>query len=298
MALTRRHFLHSIAGAAGGLLAGRVFGERQPARQQVLRLGLVTSPAIGPLHRAILGAQFGLEEAAHAARLFGGAVELTRGSDAARLIEDDRVQVMIGGLHGSDCAELSDMARAKRVLFFNIGCEDDQLRGTRCSSTSYHIAMSGQMRRDARDAADAAAGEPEVLLWHPALKRFGAGQLNPRFHNRFGVAMDSDAWAAWMAVKIAAETFFRAKSAAASDLAEHLARPAARFDGHKGRPLSFRPWDHQLRQPLYVVPASSGGTTDTIVEVPVRGSGQGSVADQLDQLGGTAEETTCTWQAS
>ena len=298
MALTRRHFLHSIAGATGGLLAGRVFGERQPAQPQVLRLGLVTPAAVGPLHRAILGAQFGLEEAVHAARLFGGAVELARGSDAARLIGDGQVQVMIGGLPGSDCAALSDMARARGVLFFNIGCEDDELRGARCSPTSYHIAMSTRMRRDACAAADVTGGDARVTLWHASLERYGAGQLNPRFHNRFGVAMDSDAWAAWMAVKIAAETFFRAKSATPSVLGEHLARPAARFDGHKGRPLSFRPWDHQLRQPLYVMPPSSGDEVDAIVEVPRRSPGEGTVAEQLDRLGSTAEETTCTWQAS
>jgi hypothetical protein len=54
--------------------------------------------------------------------------------------------------------------------------------------------------------------------------------------------MDSLAWASWMAVKIAAEMALRA-----------MPLERLRFDGHKGEPLWFRPEDHVLKQPLYVV---------------------------------------------
>ncbi len=59
----------------------------------------------------------------------------------------------------------------------------------------------------------------------------------------YGVmAVVSLAWASWMAVKIAAELALRA-----------MPLERLRFDGHKGERLWFRPGDHVLQQPLYVV---------------------------------------------
>ena len=96
---------------------------------------------------------------------------------------------------------------------------------------------------------------------------YGAAQLNDRFRARFGRGMDGEAWAAWMAVKVATEAALRVRDVRPDALAAYLARPNVRFDGHKGRPLSFGASDHQLRQPLYVIrPAAEGGAR--AVEVP------------------------------
>ena len=47
------------------------------------------------------------------------------------------------------------------------------------------------------------------------------------------------------------------------------------FDGHKGRPLTFRKQDHQLRQPMYLAQArtatpgeSDASRVEVIAEVP------------------------------
>lgn len=111
-------------------------------------------------------------------------------------------------------------------------------------------------------------------------------QLNDRFRHARGRAMDAHAWAGWMAVKVAAETFFRALSGDAAAVRAQLARADARFDGHKGMPLSFRPWDRQLRQPLYVRRHAE------VVRVPARGA-TGPAAAQLDAMGATAAASTC-----
>lgn len=107
----------------------------------------------------------------------------------------------------------------------------------------FHVSSSPAERRAALARWGGEGGE--VVDWHPSLTRFGAEQLNSRFEARFGAPMDSLAWASWLAVKIAAEMALRATPL------ERL-----RFDGHKGEPLWFRPEDHTLQQPLYVV---SGG---------------------------------------
>ena len=300
MFLTRRSFLQSIAGAAGGLLAvpatGRVLNAAERLRTpRVLKLGhVLQATAAGARDdSAALGFMLGIEEAQHAARLFGIVVEHRTDTTAERLIREFGPHVLIGGGTMDSCSRLADTAAAGGTLFLNAGCPADILRGAECRRTTFHITASEAMRRDALAQANVDSEKGDVLVWHESLERYGAGQLNARFRDRFGRGMDSDAWAAWMAVKIAAETFLRAKSDSATGLLGALTHPTARFDGHKGRPLSFRPWDHQLRQPLYVT--RRGDPSQEIAEVPARVAGMSAV-EQLDQLGASAASSACTWE--
>ena len=58
------------------------------------------------------------------------------------------------------------------------------------------------------------------------------------------------------------------------------------FDGHKGKALTFRKSDHQLRQPMYLVPAANADApANDVVEVP-RGAG-------LDALFARPEDRGC-----
>jgi hypothetical protein len=112
--------------------------------------------------------------------------------------------------------------------------------------------------RDERDAAlarwraggptAAAAHEPRIAEWHPALARYGAKDLNDRFRKQTGEAMTAEAWTAWFAVKALVDSALRATDA---DRCRALAR--ARLDGHKGRPLRFDAASRVLQQPLYVI---------------------------------------------
>ena len=300
MALTRRRFLHLIAGATSGFVAIPLVGHWQPAAalgvkrptERVLRLGHVMPAAAGKDSPGALGVQLGLEEAQHAGRLFGVTVELSTDADAERLVRQCRPHVVIGGSTEEDCVRLSDLAITEGLLFFNVGCASDVLRGAACRRNTFHITAAERMRRDALAQAKVSSGDAEVLLWHESLERYGAGQLNPRFRDRFGVAMNSDAWAGWIAVKIAAETCFRGTTCSAEELLAALERPTARFDGHKGRPLSFRATDHQLRQPMYVLQRSD--PSREIIEVPGRAAGM-TASEQLDQLGAPAAQGACTW---
>lgn len=101
-------------------------------------------------------------------------------------------------------------------------------------------------------SADSAGDPVCVVAWHPTLFRYGATQLNERFRRAYDAGMSSAAWAAWIAVKLVADVALRGP-AGGTRLAHAISDPAARFDGHKGTPLSFHPVDRWLRQPLYVV---------------------------------------------
>ena len=82
----------------------------------------------------------------------------------------------------------------------------------------------------------------------------------------------------------------RARSPSGKALIAFLERGTSQFDGHKGQPLGFRPWDHQLRQPLYVVTdASKPG----VIEVPRGGPPNETSVARLDRLGVGAAESAC-----
>jgi ABC-type branched-subunit amino acid transport system substrate-binding protein len=90
-----------------------------------------------------------------------------------------------------------------------------------------------------------------ALGWHYELERFSARELNGRFRRRWNAPMTETAWAAWAALKLIGEAVVRAGAGDGAALAAFL-ESAPPFDGHKGEALTFRKWDHQLRQPLYV----------------------------------------------
>jgi ABC transporter substrate binding protein (PQQ-dependent alcohol dehydrogenase system) len=103
--------------------------------------------------------------------------------------------------------------------------------------------------------------------------------------------MTSNAWSAWLAIKVLWESSLRVKSTDAKALAGHLELETPQFDGHKGQPLSFRAWDHQMRQPVYVVGKGSNGER-VVREVP-EVSADDSPRDALDRLGARARESAC-----
>ena len=290
MTHSRRWFLRSLTVAAAELLLIPRPRTRVGVDGAKLQLAFFADAngASKPASSAAMGATIGAEEAAHAARLFGLTVELAIGRSASQLLAG-HPSVLIGGFDRAECDSLARLAEESNALFFNVGCGSDELRGIGCDRHAFHITASDAMRRDALTSF----GDAQVVLWHESLERFGAGQLNARFRNRFSVGMDSAAWAGWIAAKIAAEAFFRRSNTAADALRAELERPAARFDGHKGRPLSFRSWDHQLRQPLYLMQSVDG--TTTLSEVPAGPQYEGNAAEQLDQLGTSRTASACDW---
>ena len=89
--------------------------------------------------------------------------------------------------------------------------------------------------------------------WHKTVETFGAAQLQKRFEALAGRWMNERDFAAWMAVRSIAAAVTKLRAAepqAIRDLALSADLP---LDGFKGRKLSFRPWNGELRQPIPLV---------------------------------------------
>jgi hypothetical protein len=105
-----------------------------------------------------------------------------------------------------------------------------------------------------------------------------------------GGSLGETSWAAWAAVKLVGEAVVRAEVSTPATLVTFL-ESAPPFDGHKGTALVFRAWDHQLRQPLYVLGPRRreeiSGRRGLFAVVGETGEAA------LDGLGTTAGESRC-----
>jgi ABC transporter substrate binding protein (PQQ-dependent alcohol dehydrogenase system) len=122
--------------------------------------------------------------------------------------------------------------------------------------------------------------------WHPALEQWGATQLQNRFRRLANRPMRPLDYDVWVAVRSVGEAATRAKAAAPAQLIAHL--KSADFDlaAFKGRKLTYRAWDGQLRQPILIATA----------KLPVTVSPQPGFLHQfteLDTLGVDKPETNC-----
>jgi hypothetical protein len=263
--ISRRTFLAHSAAIAVTTMRWR---QGKPS----LRIAVLASP---PSNALAMGLTLGAAEASRAASLFGGSFTLV--PLPAGDLRHSGVTAVIGDGDCSHSVRLAAAASAAGIPFLNVGCSHDALRT--CGGTTFHVVPSEAMCRDAR----AAAGEKgRVLAWHDSLVRFGADTLNRRFHQRFGQGMTSDAWTAWLATKILWETGLRLRSSDPRALTTALVDDSSQFDGHKGLPLSFRAWDRQLRQPVYVMEGQRP------IEVPVAARPGEPARPLLDRLGSKA----------
>lgn len=88
------------------------------------------------------------------------------------------------------------------------------------------------------------------VAWHWAVETWGAGQLQNRFERAANRPMQSRDWAGWMAARALGEASTRAASTDPAQVTTALFDPTFSVAGFKGVPLSFRPWDQQMRQPI------------------------------------------------
>lgn len=142
-------------------------------------------------------------------------------------------------------------------------------------------------------------------LWEATLDAYGARELNARFDARWGRPMDPPAWAGYMAVKIAFEAALNAGAKDGASLAAFLTSDQALFDVSKGIGVTFRRWDHQLRQSLYLVKINPESTSSLeLAAMSARASLVGELpaiympgtepAERLDQLGEIVPSGTCS----
>ena len=88
--------------------------------------------------------------------------------------------------------------------------------------------------------------------WHPQWERNGGPQLTRRFQKMAQRPMQSHDWAAWAAGKAVASLLVDDAKAPVPQQLKKLRAGTVVIDGFKGPRLSFRAWDGQLRQPMFV----------------------------------------------
>lgn len=89
--------------------------------------------------------------------------------------------------------------------------------------------------------------------WSEVIERWGTAQLQSRFEALSGRSMRADDYAAWAAMRSVGEAVTRTGSAEAATLRSYMLSDQFELAGFKGRALSYRDWNGQLRQPIPLV---------------------------------------------
>lgn len=91
-----------------------------------------------------------------------------------------------------------------------------------------------------------------AVAWHPQWERNGGPQVNRRFARLAQRPMVGQDWAAWVAVKSVASLLGEHSKASLPEQARLLRAGQVVVDGAKGPRLTYRAWDGQLRQPVFL----------------------------------------------
>jgi ABC transporter substrate binding protein (PQQ-dependent alcohol dehydrogenase system) len=125
------------------------------------------------------------------------------------------------------------------------------------------------------------------MAWSPRVEAWGAVQLQNRFEDAAGREMRPRDYAAWVAVRAVGEAVTRTGAADPAALRAYMLSDAFQLDGFKGRSLTFRAWNGQLRQPIPVANARA-----LVAMAPVEGFLH--QRNETDSLGLDAPESQCS----
>ncbi len=89
-----------------------------------------------------------------------------------------------------------------------------------------------------------------AVAWHRSFEEYAATQMQHRFEKLAGRTMTERDYGAWLAVRAVGEAALRDDAAGAAQIRRSFESDRFRVAAYKGESLSFRAWDHQLRQPV------------------------------------------------
>ncbi len=89
--------------------------------------------------------------------------------------------------------------------------------------------------------------------WHRVIEQWGAAQLQSRFGRQADRWMTDKDYAAWAAMRSIGESVSHNIDYQSAALKSHLLGPKFELAGFKGRKLTYRNWNGQLRQPIALI---------------------------------------------
>jgi len=122
--------------------------------------------------------------------------------------------------------------------------------------------------------------------WHKTHEQWGAVQIQNRFKVLAGRGMQEQDYATYLAARSIGEAVVRTKSNQMQAIKDYLLGNEFALQGYKGKPLTFRPWNGQLRQPVLLAAARS-----LVAVAPVEGFLH--PLTELDTLGFDRPESSC-----
>jgi len=125
-----------------------------------------------------------------------------------------------------------------------------------------------------------------AVAWSPVMEQWGAAQLQSRFTKAAGRAMMPRDYAAWAAVRTLGEAVTRRDSSDPANLRGYILSETFELAGFKGRPMTYRSWNGQLRQPIAVVHPRA-----MVAQAPLEGFLHR--VNELDTLGLDEPESKC-----
>jgi branched-chain amino acid transport system substrate-binding protein len=195
----RRRSLLQGAGAATAL---GTFGFPAIVRGQsdVVRIGHLTPRTgfLGPVGEyAVMGINLAVEEINAAGGVMGRKIELiaedsvnpqTASTKAERLIERDKVSAIIGEISSASGLAIAQVAQRNRTLFFNTGCNSDDLRGKSCNRYMFHTEAANTMYVNACGQALLREGMVQGKKWYSLTADYAFGHDLLKVAKRFMTA--------------------------------------------------------------------------------------------------------------
>jgi branched-chain amino acid transport system substrate-binding protein len=145
------------AGAAVATLGALGFPAISRGQAEGIRIGHLTPRTgfLGPLGEyAVMGVNLAVDEINASGGVIGRKIDLiaedsvnpqTASTKAERLIERDKVVAIIGEISSASGLAIAQVAQRNRILFFNTGCNSDELRGKACNRFMFHTEAANTM---------------------------------------------------------------------------------------------------------------------------------------------------------
>ena len=212
-------------------------------------------------------------------KLYADALRRAAGRFGAKIVQE-RVFPDTGGARRTDSGLVQ--IQSQIPLFTQSAPDYDVL--VAADESQVFAAYLPYRTHDPRPVAGSAGLVP--TSWDASLDQWGAIQLQDRFTRLFSRRMTALDMLAWTAVRMIGEAATRTNSADAKSLFDYMKGPDFAVAAFKGRKLTVRDWDLQLRQPILLADGR------VIVSVSPQ-EGFLHQFSELDTLGIDRPETKC-----